>query len=87
MRAINFDTGNLLIDEDNEVLDRLTGVQPGDFEQLDISAIRPTMDELSKLYRKAQATKLPQDGDAYRRHKERVIAMAERRDIHGERYE
>jgi hypothetical protein len=87
MRVINHDSGNTTIDEDGDVLVRLNGVNPGDFIPLDISGFPPDLDTLSALYLKAQATKRLDDADAYKRHKARIIAMFERRDIGGSRYE
>lgn len=66
--------GVTVIDDDNDVLDRLKDVDPVQIEPVDISRLRLNADNLAVLYDKAQRTKTAEDADAYKRHKALVLA-------------
>ncbi|WP_410770128.1 hypothetical protein [Fontibacillus sp. BL9] len=73
MRIIKAD-GVTVIDEDNDVLDRLVGADHATFKSVDISRLRLNADNLAVLYDKAQRTKTPEDAGAYKRFKEKFLA-------------
>lgn len=73
-----------VIDQDGELTARAAGVET---ETVDIGHIRPSLDELAKLYQKASVTKRPEDALAYVTHKKRILALFYKRDVLGERYE
>ncbi|GIP21063.1 hypothetical protein [Paenibacillus sp. J22TS3] len=86
MRAFYPENSKMEIVGDEDVLKYLVGVDPASYEPIDISNLRLDMDELAALYTKAQFRRTPAATDAYKRHKDRMIAWSQRR-LNGERYE
>lgn len=83
-----------MIDQDEVVVARSAGVDLGattwtypDGTTLDIRSVRPSLDALSSLYTKAEFSKQAIDAAAYVKQKARIIAMFNKRDQTGSRYE
>lgn len=98
MRTYTSAEGFTVIEDDNEVIARVGGMdvnapswtytnRSGETVTVDVRGCRPNLDSLSKLYDNACASKRPEDAAAYVQHKNRVLALFEKRDVDGHRYE
>ncbi|MGG1600953.1 hypothetical protein [Paenibacillus naphthalenovorans] len=84
MRVIKSDDGITTIDQDEVIVQKAAGI---DLATIQIDGLRPNLDVLAGLYQKAYASKLPEDAAAYVKHKARILAWFQRRDVDRKRYE